>query len=323
MAGVLAVIPAKAEIHNALTEHERRGRTAAGTAQACVHRIPEAPKHDRSTHDPCTRHRRLQRCPGHRGARRSGRPGRRRDAPRHPRERQGDDGRAVTARRDRQIGPGRGRRHGVGRGAAGNGRSRRRFDRARCGRAERQHRGLRRRSARRSAGSGVPGRRTGDVRGHRDRRRGARGRTRWLHHGLPRRRPRTAHGAGRAVSHPRRRVPQRRVHPVKGVAPRRVGHRRGGGNGRARYRVRGAVGRSREARRLEEPGGRAPDRRSRRAREAAQGSCRAGRRNVLVAAPPERRDRRCRDRNPHSNVRSSRPDRRRPRSPGFPTTTRV
>ena len=113
--------------------------------------------------------------------------------------------------------------------------------------------------------------------------------------------------------------------PSKALLHAACGHRRRGGHGRARGIEFGdAVDRHREAHGLEERRRRAAHPWSRRSREAAQGPSRAGRRYVLVAASAERRHApKARPKIRHSSARSSRPAPRQSRFPGFPTTIRA
>ena len=96
-------------------------------------------------------------------------------------------------------------------------------------------------------------------------------RSRRLHRRLPRRRSRAERRSGRLATDARRRVPQRRLHPVQGAAACRQGHRRRQGDGLAWGELRRADLRPCGDPRLEGWRGQAPDRRPRRAREAAQG----------------------------------------------------
>ena len=87
-------------------------------------------------------------------------------------------------------------------------------------------------------------------------------RTRRLHGGIPRRRSRQASGPCRPLAHPRRRLPQRRLHSFESPPARCQGDRRERRHERARYLFRGAASRHRQAARLEGRRSQEADRRS-------------------------------------------------------------
>ncbi len=81
-------------------------------------------------------------------------------------------------------------------------------------------------------------------------------RPRRLQRRVPRRGPRPEDRADRALSDPRRRLPERRLHSLEGAAACGQGDRRSGRNGPLRRDFRQAGDRSRQAARLEGSGGR-------------------------------------------------------------------
>jgi dihydrolipoamide dehydrogenase len=116
---------------------------------------------------------------------------------------------------------------------------------------------------------------------HRVRNARPRRRPRRLLRRLPLGRPRHEDGHRRALRHPRRRLPQRRLHSVQGAAARRRGHGRSRAHGRSRRHLRRTDRRHRQAARPQGQGRRQADRRSGRHGQGPQGRHRARLRHFL------------------------------------------